>query len=295
MKKAILPLALCVAVTLVTGAAMGAAGSSTVDPTALPLGDYKYSTSDARRGYIYTCRAPMGQGGAGVDGPWIHGTTYDRTSKAVVDGSVSWPQAHVSIRRSGANRMVTGDGLPTNHTTGIYPIQPSDDAYQYDRNPNSIKEQSVTYTLPANPKVGAPQCIGGEVGIAKNGVKIFDGFDAGGRDANAHEIQDHCGGHPERTGTYHYHSIPSCLYMGQSKSKHSGLVGYAYDGFGIYGPRGNDGKLLTDDDLDVCHGHTHKVWFNGRFQRIYHYHATAEFPYTVGCFRGTKIASNVPR
>ena len=103
----------------------------------------------------------------------------------------------MSIRRSAATRVISGDGLPTNHTTGVYPIPPSDDAYQYDRNPNSIREQTVGYTLTANPKPGAPQCVGGEVGIAKNGVAIFDGFDAGRRRRNAHEVQDHCGGHPQ--------------------------------------------------------------------------------------------------
>ncbi len=29
------------------------------------------------------------------------------------------------------------------------------------------------------------------------------------------------------------------------------------------------------------------VVFNGKRQRIYHYVATADYPYTVGCFRGT--------
>ena len=36
------------------------------------------------------------------------------------------------------------------------------------------------------------------------------------------------------------------------------------------------------EDLDACHGHKHKV--GGR--RVYHYHATREFPYTLGCFSG---------
>ena len=69
---------------------------------------------------------------------------------------------------------------------------------------------------------------------------------------------------------------------GQSK-----LVGWAFDGLGIYGPRNAKGRELTNADLDECHGTTSKVVFNGRRQRIYHYVATTEFPYTVGCFRGT--------
>jgi hypothetical protein len=294
-KSVVAPLVLSVGVT--GCAAIGMAGAAgTVDPTALPLGDYKYKTDGAKRGYVYTCHQLSGVGGAGVEGPWINTTngTYDSTAKATVNGSVSWA-GHVSIYKQGDRRIITGNGLPKRQTTGTYPIQSSDDAYKYDRNPNSIYSQSDYFSLPANPKKGSPQCIGGEVGVAINGVKIFDAFDAGGRDANAHEIQDKCGGHPEMTGTYHYHQIPSCLYENESTHKQSKVVGWAYDGFPITGPRGHGGQLMTNDDLDACHGKTSRIKVDGKWVRMYHYVATEEFPYTVGCFKGTEVASNVPR
>ena len=34
---------------------------------------------------------------------------------------------------------------------------------------------------------------------------------AGNRDAVAWEVQDACNGHPQSSGVYHYHSLPSCL------------------------------------------------------------------------------------
>jgi len=40
---------------------------------------------------------------------------------------------------------------------------------------------------------------------------------------------------------------------------HSALLGYAFDGFGIYGLYGESGKELTNADLDECHGHTHVI------------------------------------
>lgn len=50
--------------------------------------------------------------------------------------------------------------------------------------------------------------------------------------------------------------------------------------------------LLTNGDLDVCHGHTGKLTISGKKQQtLYHYHATAEYPYTLGCFTGTADAS----
>src|SRR5205085_854391 len=100
------------------------------------------------------------------------------------------------------------NALP-NHTTGTFPISSADDAYQYDRNPNRIAAQTLSYTLPANPTVAAtPSCVpGGVIGVLLTGSPFFNALDAGGKDAVAHEIQDHCGGHPQMSGLYHYHSL----------------------------------------------------------------------------------------
>lgn len=294
-KQALVPLALCAALTALTaigmgGVSFGAGASSPTNPSLLPIGDGKVTTSAPRRGYVYRCgTSPPGGGGAFKEGPWIRGDgTYDLTAKAVVDGGVSWPQATFIQTKTSSRRLLRGNGLPTGQTTGEFPIKSSDDAYQYDRNPNSIAAQSDRYSLPLRPQRAAkPQCLGaGPIGIARNGVVIFDGLDAEERDAVAHEVQDSCGGHPQMQSVYHYHSIPSCLTAGESTKKPSGLVGYALDGYPIYGPRGAGGELLTNNDLDACHGQTSKVKFEGRWQRIYHYNATLEYPYTLGCFHG---------
>lgn len=44
---------------------------------------------------------------------------------------------------------------------------------------------------------------------------------------------------------------------------------------------------MTNADLDECHGHTHTIDWDGARVAMYHYHATWEFPYVVGCFKGT--------
>ncbi len=278
------------------GASFGAAGTSSTDPAFLPIGDGKVTTSGPQRGYVYRCgsgMAPPGGGGAFADGPWIRADgTYDLTAKAIVDGAVRWPTARFKIRLTATRRVFGGNGLPEKQTTGVFPIQAGDDAYQYDRNPNSIRAGSVAYSLPRHPKRAAsPSCLSeGAIGIARNGVAIFDGLDALQRDAVAHEVQDACGGHPQQQGVYHYHSIPACLLAGESTKRPSGLVGFALDGFPIYGPRGAGGRLLTNADLDACHGRVGRVRLDGRVQRIYHYHATLEYPYTLGCFRGAEQA-----
>jgi len=69
-------------------------------------------------------------------------------------------------------------------------------------------------------------------------------------------------------------------------SGHSSLMGYMMDGFGLYGPRGDDGKTVTQGQLDECHGHSHDVLWDGKTRTMYHYHWTYDFPYNVGCYRG---------
>src|SRR3546814_15494842 len=60
-----------------------------------------------------------------------------------------------------------------------------------------------------------------------------------------------------------YHSVSDCATDDHGDG-HSDLVGYAFDGFGIFGHYGEDGETLTNDDLDECHGHTHEIEGDGR-------------------------------
>ena len=260
------------------------AAEEEVDLHNLSLGDGKVSTTGAQRGWIYACQIMQGGGGAFRDGSWIHSDgTFDITAKPAVDGSVAWPSARVRISRTRSGRVkITGNGLPKNATTGVFPIAPSDDAYDYDRNPNSISAQTVSLALPKAKRASSPSCVnGGTVGYAANGVAIFNGLDAENRDAVAHEIQDDCGGHPERSGTYHYHSGSNCLTGSGAKAK---VIGWMLDGYPLVYEPG-----VTNSDLDACHGRTSTVKVLGKRTRTYHYNVTAEYPYTIGCFRGTPL------
>ncbi|WP_374353627.1 YHYH protein [Chitinimonas sp.] len=265
--------------------------SAAVDITKLPMGDGKVSTSQAVRGQIYACTIMSGGGGAAKDGPWINSSskTFDLSAKVSVAGKVKWTPSF-STTISGSSRIISSNGLPP-HATGTYPVASSDPAFQYDSNPNSIKAQTLSKTLPANPVVAAsPSCLnGGAIGILTTGAVVFNGLDAENRDAVAHEVQDRCQGHPERNGSYHYHNVSACIKDKTTPSEHSPLVGYAYDGFGIYGRYGENGKLLSNADLDECHGHSHEIDWDGKRVTMYHYHATWEYPYTLGCYRGTPV------
>ena len=203
----------------------------------------------------------------------------------MVSGQVHWDGRYV-MRLEGERRIFTTNDLPS-HPTGVFPIQPTDEAYQYDRNPNSIRTQDFKVDLPADPQLAAePTCAPGAVGILVSGAVLFNALDAPGRDAVAHETQDACQGHPQEAGAYHYHWISTCIDDKRLPDGHSALVGYALDGFGIFGRYGEGGKLLSSADLDACHGHTHAIRWNGKMVVMYHYHATWDFPYTIGCMRG---------
>ncbi len=209
---------------------------------------------------------------------------------------MTWPEAQFSITETSEGRVVSrlikGNGLPVKTPTGSFPISPSDPAYQIDTNPNSISQQHIALTLPMDPQIATePSCAPmGMIGIALNGVAIFNAIDDAGRDAVAHEVQDLCNGHPQMRGEYHYHGPSPCL---PNETANEQLIGYALDGFGIYSMYDADGKELTDANLDQCHGRVSEVEWNGKRQAIYHYVLTREYPYTIGCFKGTP--ASLPR
>jgi hypothetical protein len=267
--------------------ALSTGSGNALDLTRLPVGDGKVS-AEPKRGYVYACpQGANGVGGAQAQGPWIRADgTFDFTQKTVVRGAVLWPAHRLAVTLEPSTLRVTGNGLP-DHATGVYPISRDDPAYQFDRNPNSIRAQNLNLELPAEPKVAArASCVGlGAVGVMLTGSVIYNALDATGRDAVAHETQDACQGHPDPSGRYHYHSLSTCAK--DSSSGPSKLLGYALDGFGIYGPRDSSGRALTNEDLDECHGTTSEVVWRGTLTTMYHYVATYEYPYTIGCFRGT--------
>lgn len=272
---------------------------NTVDPARLLIGDTFVRTTSASAGYAFVCNAANpGAGGATTKGPWFNsdGKTWNSLTKQVVSGVVSWASQFTAMV-TGSTRNASGNGLPS-HTTGTFPVPSADAVYAFDRNPNRISAQTIAWGLPSNPAVSAtPTCLNsGAIGVLLTGVRLFAPTDALNRDAVAWEGQDSCQGHPERTGQYHYHSISSCLSQGSetrdTTGQHSPLVGYAADGFGIYGNLGESGLALTNANLDECHGHTHSVVINGVSTIQYHYHKTLEFPYALGCYRGTPVGVN---
>lgn len=262
--------------------------------TAIPLDDGHVS-STPKVGYVDSCVTTFNGGpGPSTTGPWINQTTktWDATAKPHVQGTVSWPAAAHSFTLTGSSRVLTTNDLPEGETTGTFPISPTDPVHQYTGNPNQIAAPSYRWVVPADPtEAAAPSCVGlGSIGVSNDGVVFFDALDAKGHDAGAHEVFDRCDGHPDMSGTYHYHVYSPCLNNATTKKPGASvLIGYALDGFGIYLQRDSHGALPTDSDLDACHGIVSQVTWNGKPTKMFHYDITATYPFTVGCYYGTPV------
>lgn len=240
---------------------------------------------------LWLCGLPANGAGNSDASDWTNPDgSWNYELKPQVDGNVYWNHELEITLDGNGNRVISGNGLP-DHPTGIFPITPGSVAYQYDGNPNVISPQNVQYVFPANPVEAAePSCLPfGPSGISLTGSAIYHGSSTLGNDAAAHEMLDRFGGHTDGTERYHYHYPAQDLmdHIHPHSSGHSPLTGYMLDGFGIYGPYGENGELLTSADLDECHGHTHPVMWDGEIVEMYHYHWTFDFPYNIGCFKGT--------
>lgn len=189
--------------------------------------------------------------------------------------SSSW-SPDLQITEQDGFLIISSNGIP-NHMIGDFPSN---------FNPNQVQEQDFEFKITQNPEFTGEQLKlpMGPIGIALSGAVFFNPYTATNADAVATEVFDDCGGHPTERGVYHYHQISSCFE--DSSEGHSKLFGYAFDGYGIYGPNGKDGVPPTD--LDECNGHQES-------DMSYHYHATKEFPYLLGCYSGYPEPSNFVR
>ncbi len=182
------------------------------------------------------------------------------------------------------NVIFTTQDLP-NHTS---PYWPTDNELfseytgtntAWRQNPNIIDAQNIVLTIPLHPAEASDhrETPLGPIGVSRNGVVFFNQY-AGPDQPLTREINsfDQWLGHPQATGQYHYHIEP--VYLTEEFGE-DGFLGLLADGFPVYGPLEN-GSIITNDDLDVYHGHTAATadFPDG----IYHYHITNEDPYLNG-------------
>jgi hypothetical protein len=198
----------------------------------------------------------------------------------------------VTFDYSGGFIVIQTSGVPS-HPTG--PFDGSTGCF----NPNNVTDQNNTWQIPMsavptdNPAVEYLNQFGA-VSVAVNGVSIYNPYDGGGVDAPSSICFDDYNGHPSPDGSYHYHQWSPALDA-MDTNGHSGVIGYSFDGYPIFGPwesEGIDAHNGVVNPLDDCHGHADSI-------RGYHYHASLPysedpngFPWYQGCYRGEPEMSN---
>lgn len=131
-------------------------------------------------------------------------------------------------------------------------------------NPNTPSGQDYTFVIPRNPtpSTNNTSITGGGAAVGVNGVPFFGYGDGRSYESSTNTnvnsgdglwnadawisegtTMDATGnGHPTAGGVYHYHANPIQLYSDPSAA-HSPIVGFALDGYPIYGPFGNSSAM----------------------------------------------------
>jgi hypothetical protein len=226
---------------------------------------------------------------AGNTTAWLRSGWLDMAGKPV--GRDRYVPDNVTIRVTPSHLVIRSHNLP-NHPTATFP----DRWRALDGNPNYIQEKDLTHYIPLEPREN-PQHVamdpansnralpGGAIGVAVNGVIFFNPFD---HIANGDAVWrlDRCCGHPNPMWEYHYHKYPVCVKSPWTDdgADHSPVIGFAFDGFAVYGPYEAAGQLAKDgrdNRLNEFNGHSDP-------ERGWHYHVTpGKFPHILGGYWGT--------
>jgi hypothetical protein len=229
---------------------------------------------------------------------------------------------------SSCTLSLTTTGVPTYHnayylvpvstttatvTTVAYSAATNSAMYLVPYTPASIKPQTVTVNICPSKAASTTLTSGGAIGFTLQGEAIYNAyegnglgtpamsdnasytFSTGGVSYTAYFI-DQCNSHPTPLAAgynWHHHGIPSCLISSlDTATGPSHLLGFALDGFPIYGGRDINGAVITASQLDACNGITSVT---PEFSTpTYHYvlplNDTSKFS-SMNCYSGTVNAT----
>jgi hypothetical protein len=188
-----------------------------------------------------------------------------------------------------------------------------------------LQDQHYDYTLPLTPKYSktVTNTNQGPIGIMLDGAALYnpyeanhstvataDNFVATQNGATASFLDD-CDGHPGPGGQYHYHGLPECLVAyatgaspvvksvastrsptttgvdeDNAASKEPVILGFAFDGYGIYDNVAMNGTTVPVSALDACNGILSPV--PGYPRGVYHYvlENVKGVRSSIGCYHG---------
>lgn len=165
-----------------------------------------------------------------------------------------------------------------------------------------VPAESYVSPIPLAPVLGTePHTRDAALGVAVNGVPIYD-YTGGGEmsvaDLSVHQVKDDtvvtqqldiCGGHAGWGDDYHYHATPTCMIAQMQNAGPDAIIGWAFDGFPIYGETNPDGSEIAAGTLDECNGQPDDDYG-------YRYHTSEGAPYIIQCLMGeTADMKDLPR
>jgi hypothetical protein len=148
----------------------------------------------------------------------------------------------------------------------------------------------IGYTLDGEALFNPYEASGTIPALADNVSYTFT--DGSGNTQTAYFI-DQCNSHSNGT-TWHYHGVPSCLTATVDGSGPSHLLGFALDGFPIYGGRDIDGNVVPVSALDACNGITSATpeFPSGAYHYVLPIGVTTKQS-SLGCYSGTVSAQTM--
>jgi len=126
-------------------------------------------------------------------------------------------------------------------------------------NPGACSSKVYVYRLPRTPSIPVTKSVSpkiGAIGVLVNGIpmyglgdsKSWNGTGNVNNGSGIWNVEVYMGegvsldtalsAHPQQQGAYHSHAKPRRLYQGTPISQHSPIIGYAFDGYPVYGPYG---------------------------------------------------------
>lgn len=137
-------------------------------------------------------------------------------------------------------------------------------------NPGAPTEQNYTYRFPRTSTVPGTKTqspLVGSIGLLNNGVPVYGlsnahYYNGSGNNGNGQGtwnvevylsegfvLDSTLGAHPQQQGAYHSHAKPYRLYSTSASNVHSPIVGYAFDGYPIYGPYGYSSAMNASSGI----------------------------------------------
>lgn len=257
-------------------------------------------------GALEACACPGGATGSRPCGAGGVGACSCAPADAGADASPGDPVARCerivgSVKAAGLASAVevSCDGARAWLTSDVYPSHTKMNGITGSNEQVPVPAPGFSAPIPLVPRLtDARTTRDNALGVAVNGVPIYDYTSQGELDPDAPYDPssdvvvtgqlDVCGGHAGRGDDYHYHAAPTCL-MAQMENRGPGaILGWAYDGFPIYGDDNPDGSPIAAGALDTCNGQPDDEFG-------FRYHTSKGPPYILQCLRGEVDVNALPK